>query len=305
MFFKNIILYRLVDEFTLSRDTIQEKLITMKFYPCPKSENFSVGWVSPYGGDSDSLVHSLKGFYLLCFCKEEKILPSSVIKEELDKKIELIQKAEDRVVYRKEKKELRDQIIINLRHQAFSRKRLTFVYIDAESRYLIVDTASRNKAEEVSSYLRKTLGSLKLALPETQTKPENTMTEWLKEQQIFPAFNIQNNCDMLDPKQKKAMIKCKDHDLNSQEIISHLHTGKQVVKMALKWQNKISFDLSDDFSIKKIKFLELIQQRREEIKDQSQKDQLDADFAIMTGEFSQFFQDLWPLFDGLTVTENS
>jgi recombination associated protein RdgC len=304
MFFKNITLYQLTEDFRYSSDELQAQLAKDIFMPCPKSENFSLGWVSPFGLDSEVLVHALAGYYLIAFCKEEKILPGSVIKEELEKKLSLIEKAEDRLVYRKEKKELRDQIIINLRHQAFSRKKIILAYIDTHSNYLVIDSSSRNKAEELCSFLRKTLGSLKLALPQTKSKPENIMTSWLLGKENLPSFVVQNNCEMLDPKQKTAMIKCKEHDLNTDEILSHLHTGKQIVKLALKWQDKISFDLSEDLAIRRIKFLELIQEQRKDTKHQSDKEQLDTEFAIMTGEFSQFLQDLWPLFDGLTATEN-
>ncbi len=304
MFFKNITLYQLTENFQYSAEELEALLAKAIFMPCPKSESASLGWVSPFGLDSQVLVHNLSGFYLIAFCKEEKILPGSVIKEELEKKLALIEKAEDRPVYRKEKKELRDQIIINLRHQAFSRKKIIFAYLDTHSNYLVIDSSSRNKAEELCSFLRKTLGSLKLALPQTKSKPENIMTQWLVGKENLPFFTVQNNCEMLDPKQKTAMIKCKEHDLNADEILSHLHTGKQIVKLALKWQDKISFDLSEDLAIRRIKFLELIKNQREDTKALSEKEQVDLDFAIMTGEFSQFLRDLWPLFDGLTATEN-
>lgn len=305
MFFKNIILYRMTEPFKFTVESLEEKCQQAKFQPCPKSENNSIGWISPYGNDHDVLVHSLQGYYLLAFCKEEKILPGSVIREELIKKIALLEKAQDRPIYRKEKKELREQIIINLRHQAFSRKKITLAYIDSTSNYLVVDTSSRNKAEEVCTFLRKTLGSLKLALPQTKSKPDTIMTSWLVQKQTLPVFSIQNNCDMLDPKQKTAMIKCKDQDLNADDIIRHLHSGKQVAQLALKWQDKITFDLNDDLVIKRIKFLELLRKQREEVKDYSPQQQLDTEFAIMAGEFTLFLQDLWSAFDGLTALENA
>lgn len=303
MFFKNLILYRFTEPFGLSISQLNEKLEQSAFMSCPKSESFSVGWISPYGQDSNVFVHALPGNFLFAFCKEEKILPSTVIKEELEKKIALIQSSEDRIVYRKEKNELREQITINLRHQAFSRKKVTLAYINLEHDFLLIDSSSRTKAEELTSFLRKTLGSLKLALPETKTQPEVMMTSWLLNKVDLPYFSIAHNCDMLDPRQKTAMIKCKEQDLNAQEIISHLQSGKQIVKLAMNWQDKITFEFNDDLSIKKIKFLDLIQKQRDERKPNSNQEQLDADFAIMTGEFSQFLPELWSLFDGLSPLE--
>lgn len=304
MLFKNIILYQLAAPFTLEIQPFQDKLSQWFFSPCPKSENSSMGWVSPYGQGNEQLVHGLKGFFLIAFCKEEKILPGSVIAEELAKKIALIEKSESRPIYRKEKKELREQIVITLRHQAFSRKKIIYAYIDVNSGYLIVDTSSRNKAEEICSFLRKTLGSLKLALPQTKQSPETMMTSWLLKSEGLTHFNIENNCEMIDPKQKSALIKCKEQDLNAKEIVNHLHSGKQVVKLALNWQEKISFDFSNDLVIKKIKFLNLGQDKKSDMNSPTLQEQLDANFAMMTGEFSSFLKDLWHLFDGLTPVEN-
>jgi recombination associated protein RdgC len=299
MFFKNLLIYHLVEPFRLSIPEFSECLKASTYLPCPRSESFSVGWVSPYGMDHESYVHAMQGFILFAFCKEEKLLPASVIRDALNKEIAELEQREDRPIYRKERTELKERVIMTLRHQAFSRKKINFAYLDTTQNYLLIDTASRNKAEEICSYLRKTLGSLKLALLSTRSQPEIIMTSWLTENQHPAYFRIENNCDMLDAKQKMGMIKVKEQDLNTEDIIRHLYAGKRIVKLALNWEDRITFEFSDDLSIKKIKFLDLIQNQRERYKSQSYPEQLDGDFAIMTGEFSRFLTDLWALFDGL------
>lgn len=300
MFFKNILLYRLVDKFQYNENDFNELLKANIFLPCPRSENSSIGWISPFGDQQEEmLVHGLKGYLLFAFCKEEKLLPSAIIKEELNKKIKELEHDEGREIYKKEKSQLKEEVIINLRYQAFSRKKITYAYIDIVNNCLIINTASRNRAEELCTLLRKSLGSLKLSLPQTISKPETVMTAWLREKKELPFFKIEHNCDLLDPRQKTSMIKCKEHDLNAEEILMHVNSGKQVVKIALNWNEKISFELSDDLTIKKIKFLELLKKQREEVDSQSLQDQIDADFALMSGEFSQFLAHLWPLFNGL------
>lgn len=299
MFFKNIIYYRMVEPFELDLSALNTSLKAFSYKPCPRSENASFGWVSPYSLDNDLFVHSLQNYFLIMFCREEKIIPAAVIKEELTKKILQLEEAEGRTIYRKEKISLKEEIIIQLRQQAFSRKRLIHAYIDKKQKLLIVDTSSKKKAEEVCAYLRKTLNSLKIVLPATKLQTETAMTGWLRDKIPLPSFNIANNCEMLDPKQKMSSIKCKEQDLNSTEIINHLHSGKQISKIALSWQNKISFELHDDLSIKKIKFVNLIKDDAQGSKTPTPHEQLDIDFAIMTGEFSIFLEDLWSLFDGL------
>lgn len=297
MFFKNLLIYRLTEPFNYSAESLHEQLETHAYKPCYKTESFSLGWVSPYGGNHSMLVHSIKGYMLFAFCKEEKLIPNTVIKDMLEQKMIEIEQREGRPVYRKEKVELKEQILHDLRQKAFSRKKITFAYIDTQLNWLLVDTASRKKAEEICCHLRKTLGSLKLELPSTNTAPPLIMTSWLINKKQPASFHIANDCDMLDEKQRIGMIKCKEQDLNADEIIRHLHNGKQVIKLALSWENKIKFDLCDDLTIKKIRFLDLIE--KSDLKDQSPEEQLDGHFAIMSGEFAQFLPDLWSLFDGL------
>jgi recombination associated protein RdgC len=298
MFFKNMLVYHLAEPFSFSSEQFNDQLSKNAFFSCPRSESFSMGWVSPYGLGSSQFVHSLQGYLLFCFCKEEKILPNTVIREELEKRINEIEQREDRKVYRKEKLQLKEEVIIHLRHQAFSRKKAIFAYIDTQKNYLLIDTSSRNRAEELCAYLRKTIGSLKLALPATRSEPGMIMTSWLIHKQQPMNFKIENNCDMIDSKLRIGMIKCKEQDLVSDEIISHFHSGKQLTKLALNWEDKISFEFCEDLSIKKIRFLDLIRDQKQG-QLQSKQEQIDMDFAIMTGEFSQFLNDLWLSFDGL------
>lgn len=303
MLFKNIILYQLTTPFNYSSEALNEKLQTNAYLPCPRYENASQGFVSPYQNDHELFVHTLQHCMLFAFCKEEKIIPSSVIKDELQSKIMLLEKNEGRTVYRKEKNALKEEILLNLRQQAFTRKTVTYAYVDTKLNWLIINTASRNKAEEICSLLRKTLGSFKVSLPGLKRQPHLTMTHWLTDKQDLPNFTIDNNCEMLDPKQKSAMIKCKEQDLNADEIIKHLQLGKQVVKLAMSWDNKISFEFSEDLAIKKIKFADLMENHKEEIKNKTPQERLDMDFAIMTGEFSNFLPNLWSLFDGFVPVE--
>jgi recombination associated protein RdgC len=298
MFFNNILLYRLLEPFAFSSEEFNEKLSQHSLLPCPRSEAFSVGWVSPYGPSYELLVHALKDYMLFAFCKEEKIIPSPVIQEALQRKIMEFEQREGRAIYRKEKFDLKEQVILDLRNQAFTRKKTTFAYIDTKLNMLLINTASRNKAEELCSYLRKSLGSLKLALPVTRNEPGAIMTTWLIEKQQPTSFNIENNCDMLDIKSKVGMIKCKEQDLISDEIIQLL-SEKQIIKLALTWLHKISFEFCEDLAIKKLRFLDLICDGDNSAKSQTKQEQLDRDFAIMSGELSQLMRDLWVLFDGL------
>ena len=87
MWFKNIRAYRLSSPFDLSPEQLAEQLEAKCFTPCAKSQALSFGWVPPLGDESEALVHAANGRFLLCLKREEKILPSTVVREQLEEKV--------------------------------------------------------------------------------------------------------------------------------------------------------------------------------------------------------------------------
>ena len=72
--------------------------------------------------------------------------------------------------------------------------------------------------------------------------------------------------------------------------------------LALTWNDRVSFMLTDQFRIKKIKFLDIIQTERE----QNTADEVavfQSDFAILTGELAKMLADLVEAFGGEQKSE--
>ena len=114
MWFKNLRAYRLTNPFDLSPEQLGEQLEAHAFQPCAKSQALSLGWVPPVGGESTELVHAAAGRLLVKLKREEKLLPSTVVREQLEEKVALIEEQEGRKVYRKERLNLKDEIIQDL-----------------------------------------------------------------------------------------------------------------------------------------------------------------------------------------------
>src|SRR5437016_10683319 len=79
--------------------------------------------------------------------------------------------------------------------------------------------------------------------------------------------------------------------METSEIRNHISGGKQVSRLAMTWNARLSFVLCENLQIKRLSFVDML-------KEQSQQDaenaaeQFDADFAIMTGECARFVADL-------------
>ena len=149
MWFKNLRAYRLTNPFDLSPEQLGEQLEAHAFQPCAKSQALSAGWVSPLGEESSELVHAAGGRMLLKLKREEKLLPSTVVREQLEEKVAAIESDQGRKVYRKERLSLKDEIIQDCLPRAFSRSSGVSAYIDTRANWIFVDAASAARAEEL------------------------------------------------------------------------------------------------------------------------------------------------------------
>lgn len=299
MWFKNLILFRFTEAFDTNPASLEEKLSAAAFRPCGSNELMTLGWSSPLGKHSDQLLHVANGFKLFCLKREEKVLPSAVINELLLEKIAERETKENRKLSKKERSTVKDELIFELLPQAFSFSRKTYAYIDPQAHWLVVDAASPKKAEELASHLRKTLGSLPVVPVHTAHKPIDVMTQWLFNSNSTPAgVCIENECELRMPDEEGSIVRCKRHDLSLPEIKNHLDQGKQVLKLALTWNDRLSFVLDEHLNIKRLKFLDLVQDQVSDIEAGSEVEQFDANFSIMTLELASFLPALVDLFGG-------
>ena len=55
-----------------------------------KAQALSLGWVAPLGEESEALAHAASGRLLIKLKREEKLLPSTVVREQLEEKVAVI-----------------------------------------------------------------------------------------------------------------------------------------------------------------------------------------------------------------------
>ena len=110
MWFKNLRAYRLTSPFDLSPEQLGQQLQQRSFQPCAKSQALSLGWVPPLGGEEGELVHAAAGRMLVKLKREEKLLPSTVVREQLEEKVAAIEADQARKLDRKERLTRKDEI---------------------------------------------------------------------------------------------------------------------------------------------------------------------------------------------------
>jgi len=292
LWFKNMMVYRLNRDIPMSADEMEKQLDAFTFSPCGSQDMSKTGWVSPMGNRSDALTHENKGQILICARKEEKILPSPVVKQALEAKIDKLESEQSRKLRKTEKDSLKDEVLHSLLPRAFSRFSQTYLWIDTVNNLIMVDCASAKKAEDTLALLRKSLGSLPV-VPLTLENPiELTLTQWVRSGDLPAGFALMDEAELKALLEDGGVIRCKKQDLVCDEIANHIEAGKVVTKLALDWQERIQFVLADDGSVKRLKFSDTLRDQNDDIDREDFAQRFDADFILMTSELAALTSNL-------------
>lgn len=304
MWFRNLLVYRLTNQIPLDADTLESALATKPARACGSQELSTYGFIAPVGrGENAPLVHASSGFVLISARKEERILPGSVVRDAVKEKVDQIEQDEARKVYKKERDQIKDEIIQEFLPRAFIRKSVTFAAIDANQGLIYVDSASPKKAEDLLSTLRECIGSLPVRPLTVKIAPSATLTSWVKEQKAAEDFYILDNAVLTDTHEDGGNISAKRQDLTSEEIQNHLEVGKQVTRLALAWEDKLSFTLDDKLIVKGLKFEDLLQDQADQDGGDDALSQLDASFTLMMMTFQNFIPQLIEAMGGEEMPE--
>ncbi|MCP5159126.1 MAG: recombination-associated protein RdgC [Gammaproteobacteria bacterium] len=298
MWFKNLSLFRLVEPLSLSIETLATQLERRAFQPCPSHQPSTTGWTPPLGRKARDQVHAVAGRWLLCLRTEEKVLPPIVVNQALAERIALIEDEQRRPVRRREKQDLRDQLVQELLPRALTRSRLGYVYLDLATGWLVVDSASPRGVEEITGTLRETIGSLPIAPPKVKQSVAAVMTAWLVEGQAPAEFALGDSCELREGGETGGVVRCRGQDLTGDEIRAHLDAGKQVTRLGLIWNERLAFVLDEALIVRRVQFLDVVRESLLDMATDSPEAVFDAEFALMTGELALLLPRLLELFGG-------
>lgn len=304
MWFKNLLTYRLTQDIPFEPEALEAALASKPARPCASQELTTYGFVAPFGkGEDAPLVHVSGDYLLIAARKEERILPSSVVNDAVKEKVEEIETEQMRKVYKKERDQIKDEIIQAFLPRAFIRRSMIFAAIAPRLGVILVNSASAKRAEDLLSTLREVMGSLPVRPATVKIAPVATMTDWVKSQKAAEGFYVLDECELRDTAEDGGIVRCKRQDLTGEEIQLHLSTGKVVTQLALAWQDKLSFVLDDKMVIKRLKFEELLQEQAEQDGGDEAAQQFDASFQLMMMTFAEFLPVLFEALGGEEIPQ--
>lgn len=293
MWFRQVHLFQLTSPINSSANALAERLEALAFKPCLPTMPSSTGWVSPLELDDAPLTRGINGCIMICLQIEEKILPASVVTQTLKDKVKQIELDGARKVRQKEKLSLKDEVVHTLLPRAFSKFTRIYAYIDTRNGWLVLNSTSPKKVELFISMFKKSLGD-GIATFEV-AKPRTLISHWLKTQDYPQVFAIEKSCVLQDPNDQHRVIRCQHQDLFATSIQSLVKDGCEAIQIGLCWQDRLTFILADDFTLRSIKRADDdLAEIQEEIESKLQK--FDADFIMMIEMYTGLFTSLLEIF---------
>jgi recombination associated protein RdgC len=295
--FKNVMIYAIAPAWAQTVASMEAGLSKARFAECGASQEKSVGWTEPRGEAHGPLVEAVAGQLVLKLMVETKAVPGSVITRKAKDRVAQIEATTGRKPGKKETRDIKDDLRLELLPQAFTKQGSVGVWIDPKTTRLVIDAGSQGKADEVVTLLVQCLDGFAVTLVNTKTSPAVAMAQWLTTQEPPQGFSVDRECELKSADESKAVVRYSRHPLDIDEVRAHVEGGKQPTRVALTWNSRISFVLTEALQIKKVAFLDVVFEGAAGSA-KGKDDGFDADVAIATAELSQLIPDLLLALDG-------
>jgi recombination associated protein RdgC len=290
MWFKNAYIYQLTRSQYFEQIDLPNLIKSGVFIPCGKTEMTKFGFVSALPG-TENLVHGFNNdFMLLRVQREEKVIVPDAITRPLNERVKIIEENELRGVSKREKEQIKEEIIFELLPHAQSRYKNTHFYIDVKRGLIVIDSANSGAAEDVLSLMRKCIGTLPITCFFMTGKLQDTLKDWISTPNNIPEkIKVGYELKISGLGDEATQATFINQDLYDETLQSFMNDFQHDVKqLNVEFDDMLSVTLKDDGSLRKIKYFDVLMDKNEEIDSDDLLARIDADLVLFTGEFGRF-----------------
>lgn len=285
-----------------SAEMLGQYLAHSEFVPTSQTQEKSFGWIPPRAKHG-AFVESIGGQWIARVMIETRKVPSDALQRRIDEIIEAIERDTGRKPGRKQRREIKDSALFELLPQAFTKQATVDVWIDLNAGLVVIGSTSAAQVDIVISALVRAVPDVTLSLVQTVKSPASLMLSWLLaaddlDENDQEWFDIGRDCELRAIDESKTVIRYKNEHLNRQDVRDHIQQGKIPARLALTWQGRVAFTLTDTLQFKSVEVLDVVFENSESAGDDAE-DHFDADVAIATGELSRLIADMLQALDGL------
>lgn len=306
MFFRNLTLFRFSSEAARDlADHLATSLDEHRLLPpgdvggIGALELSRAGFVPPVGDGIAPLTYQQKTYIAFCAATDAKILPVAVVNDELRRRCNAVAEKEGRRVGPRERKRLKEALFAELLPRAFVRRTTVRGYVDTQNGWLVIDTASRSKAEEVINQLREALGSFPALPLAPETFARGLLTAWLStsanNSRLPDCLHLGSDVELIDRAAATSKLIGRNVDLAGEDIMEALRGGSEVARLGLNLEDRITFVLAEDLVVRKLRLTDIALDDMGEDFENSE-DEARAKFSLLTGEVAKLLVRLTELF---------
>jgi recombination associated protein RdgC len=284
--FKQASIYKITG---VNPSTLDADLKAQTFIPCGASQEKSVGWVPPRGHEHGPMVETIGGQTIIKLMIETKSVPGDAVRRATDERVKLIEAETGRKPGKKERRDIMDDVLLSMLPNAFAKQATVTGWITNDG-LLIVDSTSQGRTDEFMSALINATEGVNVRLIQTVTSPQAAMTQWLLAETAdeWPDnLNVERECVLQSIGEDAATVKFNRHHLANNDVRKHVLEGKLPTALALSWDGRMAFVLTDTLKLKKLQYLDGVESHGDQ-----HEDRFDADVALATGNLRLLIEDL-------------
>ncbi len=285
MIFKNAKIYTITQPLAFSSEAFEELLGEHEFRHCGAHDLATMGFARCIGG---LFAHVAQGMFTIRIQKEEKLLPGSVVNQELEEVVERIEMETGAPVGKKAKADIKQEIITKLLPQAFTNRKSTYGTIIPESNLVIIHASSDSQAEAWLAMVRKAIGSLPV-VPFARRSIQSELTHWVTDT-TPDTINLLEEAELKATDDTGGLVRVKNQALDTDEVINHLDAGKLVQKVAFEYDEAFTAILCEDGSIKRIKLADRVLEENDDIPKDQAEARFDADVYLYVSTLLGFIK---------------
>lgn len=167
----------------------------------------------------------------------------------------------------------------------------TYVWIDTVHHWVAIDAAATAKSDEVLGLLAKSLTPFPIVPLHVEMSPAAAMTQWLYEDEAPAGFTIDQDTELRASGESRATVRYVRQSVDLEDVRKHVQAGKQCTRLALTWNDRVSFVLTENLDIKRVAPLDVLKDHQD-AQAANEAEQFEADLVLMSGELARMLGDL-------------
>lgn len=234
-------------------DRLSGELQKFPFVPCSGSEKDRSGWTA---FPDDAYARKVDRYFLMTHIIEKKSVPPAVLKEAIKEDVERYKNMAGQEPKGKLLRQLKDEALARLLPRAFPKRTLVPVWFSNNGQLVLVGSTSASAVKVVLNALNRVGLWGDVRMMNTEESPSKMMTDWLLGDAAH-GFTVDDACELVQRLDgKKPTVKFASHNLDGSHVTDHIKDGKVPASLALTFNSKLSFVLTDQWMLKSMRVID-------------------------------------------------